>query len=818
MNTWVRYRSGNRTHRYGLAAVGTLTVGALLVVVLSAAASSSQLGDGDSTSLKRKRAIDGTIAQPTPPTADSTPPNDHCADALLVGVPSSTLGTTLESDVDTDAHFCWVGVTAPGVWYRVSGTGNTMTATTCNAGTQFDSKITVYCDNCGNLGPESCVDGNDDNCSDYYQLFSTVTWCSQYGADYLILVHGYGSASGDFVLDVFDDGSACYGAVDCGGDAIGGCCISGGGTCTPGICGDFAACGGDGCVCALSAEGDGVCTNGLEFCMSLPPCPNGSSDCPSGRFCWIGSCCDGPVCGQPCAGTSLGGKALQSIDLDLMPIGSTPVTDETNAVTSCVEIPQTSCESAGGDYQGDGVHCELDPCSGDLGACCVSVDCVGVMVETACEGVGGLWFLGEDCMTVTCPIIQGACCPGYACAEGFVCGGSSGGYSCNDTLGCICVDNAEGGISCVNEFQACGSSCPNGSSDCAAGSTCALNTCCNEGMPTCTIDGCPLPLPPERQLGPGEADPVGTVPADPFENAAVVPAGCLELESVLCETVGGTYQGDSTVCLEDTCPVPGACCFNDGNCVDALADECAILSGDFSSEGTTCIGDQDGDGVDEVCEGVFCGDGVVDVGEDCDGGVCCTDECLFDDMTVCRPATGGCDVAEACSGTSAECPTDEYLSVGAECRSATGACDMEEVCDGVSADCPGDVYASAGVGCRPAAGVCDVAESCEGVSPQCPANELAAVGTECRISTGDCDPAEVCTGVSTVCPADVGITDCVDDDDCCPEGCEFVTDNDCVSAGIPTASAWGLLIMAIVLLTGAKAYFSRRLVGRCADG
>ena len=679
-------------------------------------------------------------------TSGAVPPNDHCANAHFVSVPSSTPGTTTGADVDADAPTCQISVTAPGVWYKVGGTGGTMTATVCNAATQFDTKITVYCDNCGNLGPEHCVVGNDDDCIGHYSGFSTAGWCSQYGVDYLILVHGYGSASGDFVLDVLDDGVACYGAVDCGGDAIGACCINGGGTCMPGICGEFSWCGAGGCICGLSAEGDGVCANGMELCTSLLPCPNGSADCPAGRFCWIGSCCDGPVCGQACPGASQGGKTLQNIDLDLTPMGSTPVGDGTDASTSCVEILQTFCESANGDYRGDGVSCAPDPCFGDLGACCVAGDCVGVMVQTACEDLDGQWFLGEDCATVACPVLTGACCPGYACIEGYVCSAPPDAFSCNGTLGCVCAANAEGGISCIGP-QACGDPCPHGSSDCPLGSVCALDTCCPEGRPTCLIDGCPVPLPPERQLGPGEVGPTGTVSADLLEDTNGLPPGCQEFESWHCELAGAAYLGDGTVCLEDTCPLPGACCFNDGSCVDALADECAILGGNLSPEGTSCFGDQDGNGVDDVCEGVFCGDGAIDAGEECDGGVCCTDECLFDDTTVCRPA----------------------------------------------------------------AGACDVAESCNGMAPGCPPDDLAAAGTECRASAHDCDPPEQCTGTSAACPTDAVITECISGDDCCPEGCEIVVDHDCAPTGIPTASAWGLLAMAILLLVGAKVYYGRRV-------
>jgi hypothetical protein len=145
--------------------------------------------------------------------------NDFCADAIAVGVPSSTSGTTVGATIDT-VPFCGTSTgTAPGVWYSVTGTGNTMTATTCNAGTAYDTKISVYCGNCANTAGLTCVAGNDDFCG----LQSSVSWCSQSGATYLILVHGFGTATGAFQLDVSSNTVACTGAVAC--LATGACCV-----------------------------------------------------------------------------------------------------------------------------------------------------------------------------------------------------------------------------------------------------------------------------------------------------------------------------------------------------------------------------------------------------------------------------------------------------------------------------------------------------------------------------------------------------------------------------------------------------------------
>src|SRR5262249_45013077 len=61
-----------------------------------------------------------------------------------------------------------------------------------------------------------------------------------------------------------------------------------------------------------------------------------------------------------------------------------------------------------------------------------------------------------------------------------------------------------------------------------------------------------------------------------------------------------------------------------------------------------------------------CGNGTVEGAEQCDLGAangapgsCCTASCTFaTTATICRPAAGACDVAEACTGNSTTCPAD----------------------------------------------------------------------------------------------------------------------------------------------------------------
>ena len=121
---------------------------------------------------------------------------------------------------------------------------------------------------------------------------------------------------------------------------------------------------------------------------------------------------------------------------------------------------------------------------------------------------------------------------------------------------------------------------------------------------------------------------------------------------------------------------------------------------------------------------------------------------------VCRPSAGECDVAEACTGASAECPADAFVPATTQCRPSAGVCDVAETCTGTSATCPADQFASATTVCRDAADACDRAETCTGSSASCPADELMPADTVCRAAQDACDEAEMCDGTTASCPPD----------------------------------------------------------------
>ncbi|MCC6477149.1 hypothetical protein IT157_08840 [bacterium] len=130
---------------------------------------------------------------------DPPPANDDCFTAQYIEPFSPVTGNTSFATLDEVAA-CGTSISAPGVWYYCFGTGNTMDVSTCLGG--YDTKISVYTGDCSLL---ECVDGNDDACTQQ----SIVTWCSVAGQPYFILVHGYGSETGSFILLLGDDGVPC---------------------------------------------------------------------------------------------------------------------------------------------------------------------------------------------------------------------------------------------------------------------------------------------------------------------------------------------------------------------------------------------------------------------------------------------------------------------------------------------------------------------------------------------------------------------------------------------------------------------------------
>lgn len=322
-------------------------------------------------------------------TAGAQPANDLCDNALgPLAVPSNTIGTTTSATLDNSFPFCGDGISAGGVWYSVIGTGNTMQATTCdgNVNTTFDTQLNVYC-SCNVM---TCVAGNDDGSPTGMNPFpdcviaetgsivnraSTVRWCSEPNAVYLILVQGFFGAAGDFGLIVSDDGVAC-------GPPTAECDMDGDGltneedncpdTANPGQenldSDDFGdAC--DNCPTVISSnqrdsDGDGL----GDACDACPGVDNTMDADGDG----VADCLDD--CPDDSAKTDPGICGCGTPDTDSDADGTADCRDECPSDPDKIDAGTCGCGVSDGDSDGDGTadcvdDCPNDPAKTSFGAC-----------------------------------------------------------------------------------------------------------------------------------------------------------------------------------------------------------------------------------------------------------------------------------------------------------------------------------------------------------------------------------------------------------------------------------------------------------------
>lgn len=240
----------------------------------------------------------------------------------------------------------------------------------------------------------------------------------------------------------------------------------------------------------------------------------------------------------------------------------------------------------------------------------------------------------------------------------------------------------------------------------------------------------------------------------------------------------GTACTSGWSCASGIC-ADGVCC--DRACGSALAtcEACSIAAGgtvngtcSSKAAGQTCRPQAGPCDVAEACTGSsavcpvdgFASSGVCnpasggacDADDVCDGTTAACPARIATAGTTCRASSDLCDVAETCNGTDTTCPADGFSTAGTSCRPATaGGCDVAETCNGTMKACPTDRFAASSTTCRAATRACDVAERCTGSSPTCPSDAPAHAGTFCRASAGPCDPVDTCDGVSFDCGTDV---------------------------------------------------------------
>ncbi|RMG24600.1 MAG: T9SS C-terminal target domain-containing protein, partial [Bacteroidetes bacterium] len=132
-------------------------------------------------------------------TADCTlppPDNDLCSAATPIACGDVVQGRT---DGATDVGvcgFCGTHADAPGVWYELIGTGDSVRIEVCG---DYDTRLNVYEFGCDTL---SCVTGNDAADLPGCEGGSAVSFATVAGEPYLIYVNGTAGAVGTFSLSV----------------------------------------------------------------------------------------------------------------------------------------------------------------------------------------------------------------------------------------------------------------------------------------------------------------------------------------------------------------------------------------------------------------------------------------------------------------------------------------------------------------------------------------------------------------------------------------------------------------------------------------
>ncbi|MEE2786917.1 MAG: right-handed parallel beta-helix repeat-containing protein, partial [Myxococcota bacterium] len=348
------------------------------------------------------------------------------------------------------------------------------------------------------------------------------------------------------------------------------------------------------------------------------------------------------------------------------------------------------------------------------------------------------------------------------------------------------------------------------------GSACdtALGICRRDGTLTCDPDGgdgvvCngPRGTPLDAETCNGDDDDCdGAVDeGNPGGGAA-----CVDESKVGRCTAGVERCVDgAVVCRSNVDPIVERCNREDDDC-DGLMDEVARLNEPCRSNGTgqcqrngryVCAfpSDEDnngqlicnaenGDPIDELCNGLDddC-DGIQDEGNP-EGGAACDDErqmgrcragieTCTEGNVVCRSNTEA--IAEACNRVDDDCDgrLDEVATVGDQCTNGLGECRRNGLiacvfpCD----DDQNDLCNAGDLGCNATPGQPGV-EICDGLDNNCNGiyDEGFNIGQMCTVGTGECSRPGlvVCTmdGTDTVCEGNLGnqeVEQCNGRDDDC---------------------------------------------------
>ena len=460
--------------------------------------------------------------------------------------------------------------------------------------------------------------------------------------------------------------------------------------------------------------------------MLVPACGNGLRE--QDEQCDDANDVNADCCSQSCSfepGTVCRTSAGVCDIVETCPAESTACPPDTLASSSIV------CRSAGG-------VCDMaEHCTGTAPSCPGDVK---VSSGTICRSTAGVCDVAESCDGIS------NACPLNTFLNGSsVCRSTSGICDVAETCtgsaaACPPDDVATSQVPCHFEQTSCDtvSFCDGTNKTCPTATPKPASTVCRPSLGPCD--------PEEKCTGFGPVCPVVDVHLDagtPCDDATI----CNGHEA--CNSQGTCVPGielgcsDNDTCTMDTCdPVEG--------CRHTGIDDChpCTVVTDCLADTNPCTTEQ--------CSGGHCNYPAATAG------------------TPCRGAQSGCDIGEACDGSTV-CPTDGFRASGYECRPATGSCDVAETCDGQSPQCPStDAHVENGTTCTDH-NACTVGDQCSnGTCATAPRNcneELPQI----QCFTRSCDPGNGCVQlpISGCVPSECGDGMTTGNEQCDPTDPQF---------------------------------------------